>query len=139
VFSPLVFKRTDRDEIRPLGWIQRTQSPWLSATLVGTPIADQTTFGHVQATWARQTAVGGEARIFGAYSQASGSQDRALPAAFALERLLVGPVPSIGGSRDPTERQWTAGVRWHTMPRDDDHMLAAGADVTGAATTSAPG
>src|SRR6185436_3682417 len=138
VFSHLVFKRTDRDEIRAVGWIQRTQSPWLAATLVGIPIADQTTFGHFQATWERQTPAGGSARIFGAYSQASGSRDRALPAGFPMERLLVGPIPSIVDSGDRTERQWTAGVRSNTMPRDNGHMLAAGADVTDAATTSGP-
>ena len=144
VMSHLVFKRSDRDEIRLLGWIQRTQAPWMEATLLGQAIADQTTYGHFQATYERQTSIGGSERLFGAYSQASASRDHELQTLSTVghlptvERLLVGPVPDLIVSGNHTDRQWEAGARWNTMPRDNDHMLSAGADVTGAAVTTAP-
>ncbi|HXD75779.1 MAG TPA: hypothetical protein VN628_18660, partial [Vicinamibacterales bacterium] len=141
VFSNLVFRQNDRNELRLVGWVQRTQSPLLEATLTGASIADQTTFGHLQATWEHQGSarLQPSVRVFAAYSDAEGSRDHQLPAAFAAERLLVGPVPTLVDSGDQTSRQWTAGVRWASAPRERGHMLQAGADVTGATTRSGPG
>jgi hypothetical protein len=138
VFSHVVFKPSDRNELRLVGWLQRTQAPLVAATLVGTSIAEQTTLGHLQATWERRILDGGSARIFGAYSQADGSRDRQLPGAFTVERLLEGPVPMLVDSGGQTDRQWTAGARWRMTPRGVGVILEAGADITGATTRSGP-
>jgi hypothetical protein len=58
------------DEIRTIGWVQRTQAPFAGAAVFGQPLAaDQSTSTHLQSTWERRAAGATAWRLFGAYSQ----------------------------------------------------------------------
>jgi hypothetical protein len=142
-FAQLVFTPNASDELRTLGWVQRTQAPFAGATAFGRPLAaDQTTFAHIQSTWARRTASGLAWRVFGGYSQASSSRVDASPASPMIERLLDGPVSLFAESGDRTDRQWSFGARAVTAPRAAgrfSHVLFAGADVGRASARIGPG
>jgi len=128
VFANLVYTPTSRDEVRTVGWVQRTQAPFVGALAFHEPLAaDQTTFTHIQTTWERQTPNAGSWRLYGAYSEGAGSRADAVPAAPAVERLTDGPVPLLVDSGDRTDRQWSFGTRATTTPRR--HTLFVGADV----------
>ena len=125
------------NEVRTFGWIQRTQSPFALATAAGRPLADQTTFTHVQTTWERRATSTMTWRVFGAYSQADGSRSGSFPAAFTIERLLVGPVSLLVDSGDRTDRQWSAGARM--VAAHSKHTLFAGVDAGRASARLGPG
>jgi hypothetical protein len=128
LFANLVFAPSARDEVRTVGWVQRTQAPFVGATAFHEPLAaDRTTFTHIQTTWARETANAIGWRLFAAYSQASGSRADATPVAPLVERLQDGPVPLLVDSGDRTDRQWSVGARAMTAP--GVHTLFAGVDV----------
>jgi hypothetical protein len=137
LFANLVFAPSARDEVRTVGWMQRTQAPFVGATAFHEPLAaDRTTFTHIQTTWARQTANAGGWRLFAAYSQASGSRADATPVAPIVERLQDGPVPLLVDSGDRTDRQWSVGGRALTAP--GVHTLSAGVDVARASARIGP-
>jgi hypothetical protein len=138
VFANLVYTPTPRDEVRTVGWVQRTQAPFAGALAFHEPLAaDQTTFTHIQTTWERQATNAGAWRIYGAYSEAAGSRADATPGAPVVERLSDGPVPLLVDSGDRTDRQWSFGTRATTAPRR--HTLFAGADVGQASARIGPG
>jgi hypothetical protein len=137
LFANLVFARSARDEIRTVGWVQRTQAPFVGATAFHEPLAaDRTTFTHLQTTWVRQTPSAGAWRLFAAYSQAAGSRADANPVAPVVERLQDGPVPLLVDSGDRTDRQWSVGGRAATTPRV--HTVFAGVDVSRASARIGP-
>jgi hypothetical protein len=111
VFAHLVMTPNASNEVRTVGWIQRTEVPFASATAAGLPLADQTTFTHIQSTWDRHPTDAMTWRLFGAYSQADASRSGSFPSAFAIERMLVGPVPLLADSGNRTDRRWSAGAR----------------------------
>jgi len=137
VFSNLVITPNASNEVRTVGWIQRTQTPFASATAAGRPLADQTTFTHVQSTWERRVTDTMTWRLFGAYSQADGSRSGSFPAAFAFERMLVGPASMLVDSGDRTDRQLTAGARLASAHAR--HLFRAGVDAGRASTRLSPG
>jgi hypothetical protein len=131
-FAHLVFTPSVTDEVRAVGWVQRTQAPLAIALAVQQPLAaDRTWFTHVQSTWEHHAANQGSWRLFAGYSQADGSRNATFPAAFAIERLTDGPVPLLVDSGDYTDRQWSAGARLATAPHGArrSHTFTAGADV----------
>ena len=137
VFAHLVFTPDAANEIRTLGWVQRTQSPFAAATAAGRPLDDSTTFTHVQSTWERHATPTKTWRLFAAYSQADGSRSGSFPTAFAFERMLVGPALLLVDSGDHTDRQWSAGGRMRAQ--HDRHAFSAGVDAGRASTRLAPG
>ncbi|HKF69326.1 MAG TPA: hypothetical protein VKB36_22430, partial [Vicinamibacterales bacterium] len=138
VFANLLYAPTSRDEVRTVGWVQRTQAPFVGATAFHEPLAaDQTTFTHIQTTWERHTTSAGAWRLFGAYSEADGSRANTTPVAPVIERLIDGPVPLLVDSGDRTDRQWSVGARTTTAPRV--HTLFAGVDLGRASARIGPG
>ena len=130
VFANLVVTPNASGELRTVGWIQRTQSPYAYALDVQRPtLADQTTFAHIQSTWAHHSGSDFNWRIFGAYSQAGASRDASFPTAFSIERLLDGPVPLFAESGDRTDREISAGFRVNATARDRGHAFYGGATV----------
>ena len=136
VFTNFVFTPNASSELRTLGWIQRTQSPFAAATAVGRPLADQTTFIHVQSTWEHQVTPSKAWRVFGAYSQADASRSGTFPAAFAFERMLVGPVSLLVDSGDHTDRQLSAGARMNAS--HTRHLFRVGVDAGRTSSRLAP-
>jgi hypothetical protein len=137
-FAHLVFKPNAVDEVRTLGWVQRTQAPLAGGTAFARPLAaDQTTFTHVQSTWERRAPDVMTWRLFGAYSQAAASPSDASPASGVVERLIDGPVPLLVDSGERTDRQWSAGARTNWTRRV--HAFAAGVDAGRASARIGPG
>ena len=142
LFAHLVYSLNPTDELRTVGWVQRLQAPFAGATVFLRPLAaDQTTVGHIQSTWARRTSGGAMWRVFGSYSQASGSLDQALPGIGSVERLNDGPVSAFVDTGDRTDREWSTGVRviGRQFGRTRSHSLRFGADVGRTASRAAPG
>jgi hypothetical protein len=129
VFENFVFTPSASTELRTVGWIQRTQSPYAFAVDVLRPtLADRTTFAHIQSTWESHASSAWSWRVFGAYSQAGASHDQSLPGAFSIERLIDGPVTSFADSGDRTDRQFSGGVRINATSTGR-HALYAGVDA----------
>jgi hypothetical protein len=150
LFAHLVFTPNAADEIRTVGWVQRTQAPFAGAAAFGRPLAaDQTTYTHVQSTWERHRADAMAWRLFGAYSQRGATRadsavaaPPAVPPVPIVERLIDGPVPLLADSGDRTDRQWSFGARAVTPPRARgglSHTLFAGVDVGRASARVGPG
>jgi hypothetical protein len=138
VFANLVYTPSPREEVRTVGWVQRTQAPFAGALAFHEPLAaDQTVFTHLQTTWERQTPSAGAWRLYGAYSEAAGSRADATPSAPVVERLIDGSVPLFVDSGDRTDRQWSFGARATTAPLR--HTLSVGADVGQASARIGPG
>jgi len=138
VFANMVFAPSAYEELRTVGWVQRTQAPFAGAAAFHEPLAaDQTTFTHIQTTWERRTPSAGNGRVFAAYSQADGSRLDATPVAPVVERLLDGPVPLLFESGNRTDRQWSVGARAVSAPRA--HTLFAGVGAGRASARIGPG
>jgi hypothetical protein len=143
VFAHLVYALNSTDELRTVGWVQRTQIPFAAATVFQRPLAaDQTTFTHVQSTWERRAASGATWRLFGSYSQADGSLDQTLSNVASAERLLDGPVPYLVDTGDRRDTDWSAGVSAVSGQHGSgghSHRFVVSADVGRAASRMAPG
>lgn len=138
VFANLVYTPTSRDEVRTVGWVQRTQAPFVGALAFHEPLAaDQATFTHIQSTWERKAANAGASRLYAAYSEGAGSRDGGTPVAPVVERLTDGPVPLLVDSGDRTDRQWSFGLRATSAPAT--HTLTVGADLGRASARIGPG
>jgi hypothetical protein len=136
-FANLVFTPNAANEVRTLGWVQRTQAPFAAATAAGQPLGDQSTFTHIQSTWERHATDAMAWRLFGSYSQADGSRSGSFPIAFAIERMLVGPVPLLVDSGNRTDRDWSGGARMTSL--HGRHTVLAGADAGRASARIGPG
>lgn len=147
LFAHLVFTPNAVDEVRTIGWIQRTQAPFAGAAVFSRPLAaDQATSAHIQSTWERRAAGAMAWRLFGAYSQRGAARSDAsavVPGEVpVVERLLDGPVPLLADSGDRTDRQWSFGARATTVPRTRgtmSHTFLAAVDVGGASVRLGPG
>ena len=123
-FAHLVFAASSRDEIRALGWVQRTTTDAFSDTGV-----------HLQSTWERRDPANMAWRVFGGYTASS----RTSPAASTLtvDSLTSDPVSDLIASNDVTARRWVAGAR--LTPKAARHLLpTAGVDVESAEVRLAP-
>jgi hypothetical protein len=142
LFANLVFTPNATDELRTIGWLQRTQAPFAGAAAFARPLAaDQATAAHLQSTWERRT---NEMtwRLFGAYSQRGSSRADASPAVPFVERLIDGPVPTLAEAGDRTDRQLSFGGRAITPAHVHgslSHTFLAGVDVGRAAARIGPG
>ena len=132
----LVFKRSADEEVRTVGWLQRSQATQRDLSV------------HVQSTWERrvrrqagyvlrspervsqQTAW----RVFGAFTQRTRAADRTLTSGEAIDRLVDGPVPEFVETGGGTDRRWSLGGRAAMAPRTIArlaHTFEAGLDVGG--------
>lgn len=138
-FANLVVTASPLDEVRTVGWVQRTTSPSASPALYAAtqPSAGETSV-HVQSTWAHDEHGERPWRIFAGYSQ----NDRAPQTSFVLtpivERLSDGPPASLGlDTGGQTDRRASAGVRG--AAKRGNHAIEGGADIDFARVTSDPG
>jgi hypothetical protein len=143
VFAHVVYALNSTDELRTVGWVQRTQTPFAAATVFQRPLAaDQTTFTHIQSTWERRAASGATWSVFGSYSQAAGTRDQALSNVASVERLLDGPVPYLVDTGDRTDTDWSAGLHVVSGRRGSgghSHRFLVNADVGRSASRMGPG
>ena len=147
-FANLVFTPNATDEIRTVGWLQRTQAPFSGAAAFQQPLAaEHQTFAHVQTTWARRESDAMAFRLFAAYSQRTTTLDMNTGGGTGtplVERLSDGPVPSLVDTGDRSDRRWSIGVRATTPARGQressiTQTFQVGIDLGGAGSRVAPG
>ena len=134
-FVNLTSSPSTRDEIRVIGWGQRTRDAVPNHVAFSQPAAGQRqTSIHAQAAWQRQLAEGsGGVRAFGAFTAGTRASDLVAPGAITVERLRDGPVPAMLEPGVGTDRTWSVGVRWNRAA--GRHRVVSGVDVAGASST----
>jgi hypothetical protein len=131
VFSHLVFTPASGEEIRFLGWVQRTRSPYVHRTAFGQPAAAQrATSLHLQTVWERPRNDHSVWTGFGAYSERRRSTDLQPVGAIVTERLYEGPVQELVAPFG-TERAWSAGARIKPISWTRRHTPQAGVVFSG--------
>ncbi len=131
-FVNLVGTPDDRNEIRLIGWGQRTRDAaphhdvWNKQPHAGL----QQTGLHLQAAWQHRLAhAGGGFRAFGAYTQGRRATDLVAPPVVVADRLREGPVPTLLEPGIGTDRTWSVGAR--VTRSSGAHALLAGLDLSG--------
>ncbi len=96
LFSHLVFTPNPQDEMRFVGWIQRTGSPFEHRIPFGQPDANaHATSVHVQAEWERRKDADTAWTGFASFSARRRTTDLRPVPAIVTERLSEGPVPYL--------------------------------------------
>jgi hypothetical protein len=97
-FAHLVFTATPRDEVRALGWLQRTST----AARVDTGL-------HLQGTWERHDRANYSWRVFGGYTGRDRSESGI--STLVIDSLDTDPVSDLVETGAGTARRWVAGSR----------------------------
>jgi hypothetical protein len=128
---------TPRDEIRLIGWAQRTRDAVPNHDAFKQLDAGQKQIGlHTQAAWQRQLAdAAGGVRLFGAYTIAHRTSDLVAPPFITIERLRDGPVPTMLDPGVGTDRTWSIGARLNRSLDAGRHTVVAGLDLSGGSTS----
>jgi hypothetical protein len=123
---------TMRDEIRMIGWGQRTRDAAPHHVAFNQLAAGQVHTGvHLHAAWQRQLAeAAGGMRAFGAYTLGRRESDAAPSRVLTVERLRDGPIQTLLEPGVGTDRTWSLGARWHRA--GTRHTFVSGVDVAGA-------
>ena len=118
------------DEVRVIGWGQRTSDAIAHHVAFANPTAGQQTTGlHLQAAWQHQLADAGGLRLFGSYTLGHRSTDQLAPSFVLAERLRDGPVPTLLEPGIGTDTTWSFGARLNRTT--GTHHLVAGVDLYG--------
>ena len=136
VFTHLVFTPTRRDEVRFIGWVQGTRSPFAHRLAYAQPTASEHgTSVHVQSEWERRGAIGSRAKDsvltgFISFSARRRTTDLQPVTAIVTERLTGGPVPDLVAPLG-TDKAWSLGGRLTPTTWDRRHAPQAGITLSG--------
>jgi hypothetical protein len=111
-FGHLVFTPTSHDEIRTIGWLQHTTSPFDLRLPFDQPAATVAgTSGHAQSTW--QHGGPGELplKFFASYTRRHRSPAYDPSTGAVFERLVDGPVPAVASVSTGSVSRWSVGGR----------------------------
>ena len=122
-FANVVFAATPLDELRTVGWVQRTTAATFTDTVV-----------HAQSTWERRNAAQAGWRLFGGYT----GRRRTSPIASALvvDSLTSDPVSGLFDTGAGTTRRWVLGAR--VAPRASVPIPTIGVDFERAQVRATP-
>ena len=123
------------DELRFIGWGQRTRDAIPNHVAFGNATAGQQNIGlHLQTAWQHQlTNIDAGLRVFGSYTLGHRSSDLIAPAAIVVERLNDGPVPSLLDPGVGADSTWSFGARLNRSV--GAHVMMAGVDLSGGSTS----
>ena len=133
------------DEIRTIGWFQRSRDPVEGHQALGHPNAGEVGIAlHGQTAWSRQLGSRDSGvRAFAGFTSRRRSNNLVAPAFVAVERLRDGPIPNLLDAGPGTDRLWSIGARFHAgiTPGGEQtgsarHLVVAGVEVTGASATA---
>ena len=111
VWSHLVFTPNTRDQVRVMGWVQRTRSPFNHRVAFGQPEAAQrATSVHLQSAWERPRDADSLWTGFASFSARRRTTDLRRVTAVVTERLENGPVPDLLAPLG-TDKAWSIGGR----------------------------
>jgi hypothetical protein len=115
-FAHLTFAVTARDEVRALGWTQRSTAAPSTDTAV-----------HLQSTWERRAPARAAWRLFGGYTE----RRRSAPSASSIlvDSLTSDPVSEVVDAGAGSTRRWVAGAR---AALASARLPAFGVDLEGA-------
>jgi hypothetical protein len=111
LFTHLVYTPGGRDEVRVVGWVQRSTAPFENRLAFNRPTAsERTAAAHGQLVWDRKTSD----RLwsaFAAYTVRERALDLARTSSIAIERVTDGPAEALIYPGPSTDRSWSAGLR----------------------------
>jgi hypothetical protein len=138
-FLNLVYTPASGDELRLVGWAQRTRDAIPHHFAFGQPSAGEQDVGaHAQLAWQHRLAgADGGLRVFASYTLGRRATDLVAPAVVVVERLRDGPVPTLLDPGVGIDRTWSSGARVNRAftpgAGGSRHALVAGADLNGGA------
>jgi hypothetical protein len=131
VFSHLVFTPTERDEMRLVGWVQQTRSPFVNRLAYAQPAAsERATSLHLQSEWERHTSADSALTAFASFSSRRRTTDLQQVTAIVTERLTDGPVPGLVAPIG-TDKAWSLGAKLSPRTWDRRHAPQAGITLSG--------
>jgi hypothetical protein len=127
LFSHLVFTPTAQDEVRLIGWVQGTRSPFAHRLPFAQPAAaERATSVHVQSQWERRSRNADSMwTAFASYSARRRTTDLQPVSSIVTERLFEGPVPDLVAPLG-TNRAWSIGSKLSPLTWDRRHAPQAG-------------
>jgi len=137
LFTHLVYgPASGRNEVRFIGWMQQTGTPYENRLAFGQPSARERHRGaHGQLVWERRTAADQSWSAFGAYSVRQRALDLTRVPSIVINRITDGPAEALLYPGASTDTHWSAGVRLNAQdprgPSPQPHAPAAGVEVSG--------
>jgi len=142
LFTHLVFTSSDapdRQEVRVVGWLQRTTAPFENRFAFGQPSASERHLAaHGQLVWEHRTRANDRDRTwsaFGGYTVRRRTLDLARASSIVINRIIDGPADALLYPGGGTDTHWSAGVRLNApdsrgfSPRPNAPVL--GVEVSG--------
>ena len=139
VFSHLVISPSPRDEIRVVGWVQRTRSPFAHRVAFDQPAAaERATSIHVQSEWERPRNEHSLWKGLASFSSRRRTTDLEPVETIVTERLYEGPVQDLIAPFG-TDKAWSVGgmmkpVSWARRHTPEAGLIFSG----GSARTQVP-
>lgn len=133
-FGQLRFAPSDANDIRLIGWGQKTEVPLPFRHILSTPEATQGATGaHTQITWRRRANPDRPWLLSASVSERRDTPSYANATSGILERMTDGPVSQFASLAKQTVRAWSASAR--VDPRlvsgDRVHRVSAGVQGSG--------
>ena len=145
-FASLTATPQSNDEVRAIGWLQRSRDPVAGHMALGRPNTGEVLKGfHGQAAWSHELAQrDGGVRVFAGVTTRRRTNALVPPAFAIVERVSGGPIPDLLDAARGVDRTWSAGVKIHGgfVPGSaaTQHAarltLRAGLEASGASTTA---
>jgi len=131
VFSHVVFTPTPRDELRFIGWVQRTRSPFSHRVAFDQPsAARRATSVHLQSAWERSRNEHSLWTGFASFSARGRTTDLVPVPAIVIERLDDGPVQDLLTPLG-NDKAWSLGGKITPVPWSRRHNPQAGITLSG--------
>ncbi len=142
-FTHLVFTPNRSDEVRLLGWLEHSGTPYANRVAFAQPAASETSDAvHGQIAWDHKSPGGATWTLFGSGARRGHSNDLAPSAGIVVDRLTDGPVPELLNPRDGSDTTWGLGARVSSAPMRASgtaNLLRGGVSLSGAGVTAGSG
>jgi hypothetical protein len=130
-WTQLLFTPNARDEVRVMGWAQRTRSPFDHRLPFGqTGAAGRATSVHLQSAWERRRDDDSLLTGFASFSARKRTTDLERVPAIVTERLEDGPVPDLLAPLG-TDKAWSIGGKLTPVAWNRRHAPQAGVTLSG--------
>ena len=131
VWTHLLFTPNARDEVRVMGWVQRTRSPFNHRVPFGqAEAAQRATSVHLQSSWERPRNADSLWTGFLSFSARRRTTDLEPVPAIVTERLHDGPVPDLLAPLG-TDKAWSIGGKLTPVAWSSRHAPQAGITLSG--------
>jgi len=138
-FASIVATPGSADELRFVGWGQRTRDPLAHHAALAQPTAAERDKAlHTQAVWQHQLSSGSTGvGAYGGFTIRQRATEIASPSFVTIERLRDGPVPALLDPGNGTDSLLNVGARVHTSADgvSTHHGISAGAELARASST----